>query len=145
RENTGEIEAAIEGRLPELVELKDIRGDLHMHTTETDGRGTLEEMVEAARGRGYEYIAITGHSKALARANGVDEARAVAFAKQVRELNSRGLGIRLFSGIECDILRDGAMDLADDALAELDVVIGSVHSHMSLEPAEMTDRLLRAL
>jgi DNA polymerase (family 10) len=145
RENTGEIEAAIEGRLPELVELKDIRGDLHMHTTETDGRGTLEEMIEAARERGYEYIAITDHSKALAMANGLDETRAVAFAKQVRELNRRGPGIRLFSGIECDILRDGAMDLADDALAELDVVIGSVHSHMSLEPAEMTDRLLRAL
>jgi DNA polymerase (family 10) len=145
RENTGEIEAALEGRLPELVELKDIRGDLHMHTTETDGRGTLEEMVEAARERGYEYIAITDHSKALAMANGLDEARAVAFAKQVRKLNRRDLGIRLFSGIECDILRDGAMDLANDALAELDVVIGSVHSHMSLEPAEMTDRLLRAL
>src|SRR5262249_36929308 len=145
RENTGEIEAALEGRLPELVEIKDIRGDLHMHTTETDGRGTLEEMIEAARERGYEYIAITDHSKALAMANGLDEARAVAFAKQVRALNRRALAIRLFSGIECDILRDGAMDLANDALAELDVVIGSVHSHMSLEPAEMTDRLLRAL
>jgi DNA polymerase (family 10) len=145
RENTGEIEAAIEGRLPELVELKDIRGDLHMHTTETDGRGTLEEMIEAARERGYEYVAITDHSKALAMANGLDEARVVAFAKLVREINRAGPGIRVFSGIECDILRDGAMDLADDALAELDVVIGSVHSHMNLEPAEMTDRLLRAL
>jgi DNA polymerase (family 10) len=145
RENTGEIEAALEGRLPELVELRHIRGDLHMHTTETDGRGTLLEMIEAAIERGYEYIAITDHSKALAMANGLDEARVVAFAKQVRELNRIGAGIRVFSGIECDILRDGAMDLADDALAELDLVIGSVHSHMSLEPAEMTDRLLRAL
>ncbi len=144
RENTGEIEAALEGRLPELVELRDIRGDLHMHTVETDGRATLEEMAQAARERGYEYLAITDHSKALAMANGLDEARAVAFARRVREIGG-SLGIRLFSGIECDILRDGAMDLADDALAELDLVIGSVHSHMNLEPAEMTDRLLRAL
>jgi DNA polymerase (family 10) len=145
RENCGEVEAALEGRLPELVELKHIRGDLHMHTTETDGRGTLEEMVQAARDRGYEYLAITDHSKALAMANGLDEQRTVAFARRVRELNREGLGIRLFSGIECDIMRDGAMDLANDALAELDIVVGSVHSHMSLEPAEMTDRLLRAL
>jgi len=145
RENCGEIEAALENRLPELVELRHIRGDLHMHTTETDGRATLQEMAQAARDRGYEYIAITDHSKALAMANGLDEARVVAFAKQVRELNREGLGIRVFSGIECDILRDGAMDLSNDALAELDIVIGSVHSHMNLESAEMTDRLLRAL
>jgi len=146
RENCGEIEAAAEGRLPELVELKHIRGDLHMHTTETDGRATLREMAQAARERGYEYIAITDHSKALAMANGLDEKRAVAFAREVREINgSGGLGIRVFSGIECDILKNGAMDLADDALAELDLVIGSVHSHMNLEAAEMTDRLLRAL
>jgi DNA polymerase (family 10) len=146
RENCGEIEAALEGRLPELVELKDLRGDLHMHTTETDGRATLEEMAEAARERGYQYIAITDHSKALAMANGLDEARVVAFAKQVRELNRDGRApLRLFSGLECDILKDGAMDLAHDALAELDLVIGSVHSHMNMEAAEMTDRLLRAL
>jgi DNA polymerase (family X) len=145
RENTGEIEAALEGRLPELVELSQIRGDLHMHTTETDGRATLLEMAEAARALGYEYIAITDHSKALAMANGLDEARVVAFAKQVREINCEGIGIRVFSGIECDILKDGAMDLADDALAELDIVIGSVHSHMNQEGAEMTDRMMRAL
>jgi DNA polymerase (family 10) len=146
RENSGEIEAAAEGRLPELVELSQVRGDVHMHTTETDGRASLEEMAEASRQRGYEYVAITDHSKALAMANGLDEARAVAFAREVRERNREGsLGIRIFSGIECDILKDGAMDLADDALAELDLVIGSVHSHMNLEAAEMTDRLLRAL
>jgi DNA polymerase (family 10) len=145
RENGGEIEAAEEGRLPALVELGHIRGDLHMHTTETDGRASLEEMAQAARERGYEYIAITDHSKALAMANGLDEQRVVAFARQVREMNRNGLGIRIFSGIECDILKDGAMDLANDALAELDLVIGSVHSHMNLEAAEMTDRLLRAL
>ena len=145
RENCGEVEAAEDGRIPRLVELKDIRGDIHMHTTETDGRASLEEMADAARKMGYEYIAITDHSKAIAMANGLDEKRAVAFARQVRELNENGLGIRVFSGIECDILKDGALDLANDALAELDVVIGSVHSHMNLEPTEMTDRLLRAL
>ena len=146
RENSGEIEAAAEGRLPELVELSQVRGDVHMHTTETDGRASLEEMAEAARQRGYEYVAITDHSKALAMANGLDETRAVAFARQIRERNREGsLGIRIFSGIECDILKDGAMDLSDDALAELDLVVGSVHSHMNLEAAEMTDRLLRAL
>ena len=145
RENSGEVEAAAEGRLPELVEQRHIRGDLHMHTTETDGRASLEEMADAALARGYEYIAITDHSKALAMANGLDEKRVVAFARQVRERNRNGLGIRIFSGIECDILRDGSMDLADDALAELDLVIGSVHSHMNMEAAAMTDRLLRAL
>ena len=143
RENQGEIEAAETGALPKLVTLGDMRGDLHMHTVESDGRATLEQMAEAARSQGYEYIAITDHSKALAMANGLDEKRAVAFAAQVRELDHKGLGIRVFSGLECDIKRDGSMDLADDALAELDFVIGSVHSYMNLEAAEMTDRLLR--
>lgn len=145
RENCGEIEAALEGRLPKLIELSDIRGDLHMHTVETDGRATLQEMAEAAKAQGYQYIAITDHSKALAMANGLDEKRAVAFAQQVRELNQNGLGIRIFSGLECDIKRHGEMDLAEDALAELDIVVGSVHSFMNLEAAEMTDRLMRAL
>ncbi|HLK47242.1 MAG TPA: DNA polymerase/3'-5' exonuclease PolX [Bryobacteraceae bacterium] len=145
RENSGEIEAAAENRLPELVELRHIRGDIHMHTTETDGRASLEEMATAAKNQGYEYVAITDHSKAIAMANGLDETRAVAFARRVRDMNHDELGIRVFSGLECDILRDGTLDLAADALAELDVVIGSVHSHMNLEAAEMTDRLLRAL
>jgi DNA polymerase (family X) len=145
RENCGEIDVAVENRLPKLIELSDIRGDLHMHTTETDGRATLQEMAEAAHALGYQYIAITDHSKALAMANGLDENRAVAFAKQVRDLNRAGLPLRVFSGLECDIKRDGEMDLAEDALAELDIVVGSVHSHMNLEAAEMTDRLMRAL
>jgi DNA polymerase (family 10) len=146
RENNGEIELAAEGRLPELVRLEDIRGDLHMHTTETDGRASLEDMAAAARARGYEYIAITDHSKAIAMSNGLNEERVEAFAKQVRDINASGhLGIHVFSGIECDIMRDGTLDLAWDALAHLDFVIGSVHSHMNLEAAEMTDRLLRAL
>jgi DNA polymerase (family 10) len=144
RENAGEIEAAAERRLPKLVQFADIRGDLHMHTTESDGRASLEEMAAAARERNLEYIAITDHSKALAMANGLNEERAVAFARRVRQMGA-GLGIRVFSGIECDILRDGKMDLSEDALAELDWVVGSVHSYMNLEPAEMTDRLMRAL
>jgi DNA polymerase (family 10) len=145
RENSGELDAAAEGRLPALIQLNDIRGDLHMHTTETDGKASLREMVDAAAAMGYEYIAITDHSKALAMANGLDEARVVAFARKVRELNREGLPLRLFSGLECDILRNGDMDLSEDALAELDLVIGSVHSYMNLEAAEATDRLLRAL
>ncbi len=145
RENQGEIEAAEAGKLPKLVSLKDIRGDLHMHTLETDGRATLEEMAEAAHALGYQYVAITDHSKALAMANGMDEKRAVEFAHRVREMDQSGMGLRVFSGVECDIRRDGVMDLEDDALGELDLVIGSVHSYMNQEPAEMTDRLLRAL
>src|SRR6201999_3887214 len=101
---------------------------------------------EAARGLGYEYIAITDHSKAIAMAFGLDEARVVEFARTVRKINEAdNLGIRIFSGLECDIMKDGSMDIAWDALAELDLVIGSVHSHMNLEPAAMTDRLLKAL
>ena len=121
RENSGELEAAAAGTLPNLVTLGDIRGDLHMHTTESDGKASLREMVDAAAALGYEYVAITDHSKALAMANGLDEQRVVNFARQVRELNREGLPIRLFSGLECDILRDGAMDLSEDALAELDL------------------------
>lgn len=131
--------------LPRLLELQDLRGDLHMHTHESDGRGSLEEMAAAARDLGYEYLAITDHSKALAMANGLNEERVVAFAEQVRQVNQRGLGIHVFSGLECDIRKDGSMDIAWDALAELDLVIGSVHSYMQMEKAEMTDRLLRAL
>jgi DNA polymerase (family 10) len=146
RENKGEIELAEAHALPKLVEQSDIRGDLHMHTTATDGRATLEEMAEAARAQGYEYIAITDHSKAIAMAFGLDEKRVVEFAQTVRKINETGnLGIRIFSGLECDIMKEGEMDIAWDALAELDMVIGSVHSHMSLEPEAMTDRLLRAL
>jgi DNA polymerase (family 10) len=145
RENCGELEAAQNGTLPKLVELSDVRGDLHMHTVATDGKATLREMAEAAAALGYEYIAITDHSKALAMANGLDEERVVEFAHQVRELNRDGLPLRVFSGLECDVLRDGAMDISEDALAQLDLVIGSVHSHFNLEWQEMTDRLLRAM
>jgi DNA polymerase (family 10) len=145
RENCGEIELAEQRKLPVLVDLSDIRGDIHMHTTETDGRATLEEMAAECKALGYEYIAITDHSKALAMANGLDENRVVEFARRVREINANGLGIHIFSGLECDIRREGELDIENDALAALDFVIGSVHSYMNLEPQEMTDRLLRAL
>lgn len=145
RENTGEIEAAEKRELPRLIELEDIRGDLHMHTRESDGRGTLEEMAAAALARGYEYIVITDHSKALAMANGLDEKRAIAFAQMVAGIGHQELGLRVFSGIECDILKDGQMDLDNEALAALDFVVASVHSHMNLDAAAMTDRLLAAL
>ena len=146
RENCGEIELAEAHALPKLVEQRDIRGDLHMHTTATDGRATLEEMAEAARALGYEYIAITDHSKAIAMAFGLDEKRVVDFARTVRKVNESGNpGIRIFAGLECDIMKDGSMDIAWDALAELDIVIGSVHSHMNLEPEAMTERMLKAL
>jgi DNA polymerase (family 10) len=146
RENQGEIELAEAHALPKLVEQSNIRGDLHMHTTATDGRATLEEMAEAARALGYEYIAITDHSKAIAMAFGLDEAKVIEFAKTCRKINESGnLGIRILSGLECDIMKDGEMDIAWDALAELDIVIASVHSHMGLEPDAMTERMLRAL
>jgi DNA polymerase (family 10) len=146
RENAGEIELAEAHALPKLVEQREVRGDLHMHTTATDGRATLEEMALAARELGYEYIAITDHSKAMAMSFGLDEKRVVEFSRTVRRINESGeLGIRIFSGLECDIMKDGTLDIEADALAELDIVIGSVHNNMNLEPEAMTERLLRAL
>jgi DNA polymerase (family 10) len=145
RENRGEIAAAEGQRLPRLIADEDIRGDLHMHTTETDGRADLESMARAARELGREYIAITEHSRALAMANGLDERRALEHAARVRALNGRVEGITLLAGIECDILPDGRLDLAEDCLAQLDYVVGSVHSAFSQDESAMTDRLLRAM
>jgi DNA polymerase (family 10) len=145
RENRGEIEAAAGRTLPRLIGLPDLRGDLHMHTTVTDGRDDLETMAAAARRLGHEYIAITEHSQALAMARGLDERAALEHAARVRALNGRFDGLTLLAGIECDILSDGTLDLADDCLAQLDIVVASVHSNFSQEPARLTDRLLRAL
>jgi len=145
RENRGEIDAARERRLPRLVSATDIRGDLHMHTTATDGRDDLESMAAGAQRLGHRYIAITDHSQALAMANGLDEHRALEHARRVRSLNGRFDGLTLLAGIECDILADGRLDLADDCLAELDLVVASVHSHFSQDAVQMTDRVLRAL
>ena len=116
-----------------------------MHTTATDGRDDLESMAAAAQRLGHEYIAITDHSKAMAMANGLDERRALEHAARVRALNGRYEGLTLLAGIECDILADGTLDLADDCLAQLDWVVASVHSHFGQEESQMTDRLLRAL
>jgi DNA polymerase (family 10) len=145
RENRGEIAAAERRELPRLIQLQDIRGDLHMHTTATDGRADAETMARAAQAAGLEYVAITDHSRALAMANGLDEARALEHAAAVRALNARLEGLTVLAGIECDIRPDGALDLADDCLAQLDFVIASIHSAFSQDEARMTDRLLRAI
>jgi DNA polymerase (family 10) len=145
RENRGEIDAALSGSLPVLVTLADLRGDLHMHTTETDGRDDLPTMAAAAHRLGHSYVAITDHSQALAMANGLDERRALQHAARVRALNGRFEGLTLLAGIECDILPDGRLDLSDDCLAALDYVVASVHSQFSQEPAQLTDRMLRAI
>ena len=145
RENCGEIEAAAEHRLPKLIELSDLRGDLQMHTPASDGRHSIEEMAQAARKKGYEYIAITDHSKAVTVANGMDEARTLAHMRAIRAASAKSKGIRILAGIEVDILKDGKLDLADEVLAELDVVVASVHSFMSLERAAITERMLAAM
>jgi DNA polymerase (family 10) len=145
REGRGELEAAERRALPDLLRLEDIRGDLHSHTTETDGRDDIETMARAAQELGLRYLAVTDHSQALAMANGLDEHRAIAHAKRVRDIGARLDGITLLAGIECDIRPDGSMDLADDCLAELDVVVASVHSAFNQEEAQMTDRMLRAI
>jgi DNA polymerase (family 10) len=145
RECRGEFEAARDGRLPMLVERADLRGDLHCHTTATDGKDTIRAMALAAREAGLTYLAITDHSQSLAMANGLDERRALEHAAQVHAIGDQLEGITLLAGIECDIRPDGTMDLADDCLAQLDVVVASVHSALTQEPERMTDRVLRAL
>lgn len=146
REDLGEIAAAEQHRLPHLIEQADIRGDLHMHTSETDGKNTIREMAEAALERGYGYIAITDHSKNLAMTNGLDDARALQHVERIRVVDREMEGrIRIFSGIEVDILADGALDLSDEVLAQMDVVVASVHSHFNQPAEQMTERVLRAI
>jgi DNA polymerase (family 10) len=150
RENCGELEAAATHTLPQLVTLADIRGDLHMHTNATDGRDSIRQMAEAALAKGLSYIAITDHSKNLAMTNGLDDARALAHVKRIREVDAElqqeyGGRIRVLPGIEVDILADGALDLDDSTLAQMDIVVASVHSHFAQPLEEMTERVLRAL
>jgi len=145
RENLGEIDLAEKHALPRLIEEKDLQGDVHMHTVETDGKNTILEMAEAAKARGYKYIAITDHSKNLAFANGLDDKRAVEHIARIRAADKQIEGITIFAGIEVDILADGDLDLSDDVLAQMDIVIASVHSVFNQEPAKMTDRLLKAI
>ncbi|MGB6691396.1 MAG: helix-hairpin-helix domain-containing protein, partial [Terracidiphilus sp.] len=146
RENLGEIEAAAQHALPRLIEQSDLRGDVHMHTTATDGRNSIREMAEAALARGLEYIAITDHSKNLAMTNGLDEKRALEHLERIREVDRKMEGrIRVFTGIEVDILADGALDLDDEVLARMDVVVASVHTRFDQSREEMTARVLRAI
>jgi DNA polymerase (family 10) len=149
RENRGEIEAARNGLLPELVRLSDLRGDLHCHTTATDGHAGLAIMVEAARQQGLEYLAITEHSKRLTMAHGLDSRRLLEQMEQIDRLNQRfsgqGLSFRVLKGIEVDILEDGGLDLPDAVLARLDLVVGAVHSKLHLSRAQQTRRILKAM
>jgi DNA polymerase (family 10) len=145
REDNGEVEAAQEGKLPKLVTLDDIRGDLHAHTNETDGHNTLEEMAEAAEGKGYGYLAITEHSKKVSMAHGFDAKKLEMQIERIDKLNSKLKGLTILKGIEVDILKDGSLDLPDDILKELDVVVGSVHYNRNLSKGEMTDRIIRAM
>ena len=146
RENLGEIDLAAEHRLPRVVALDDIRGDVHMHTTASDGRNSIREMAEAAIACGYQYIAITDHSKNLAMTGGLDEKRVLEQIGQVQAADRAMEGrIRILTGIEVDILADGAIDLDDEVLAQLDVVIASVHTRFEQSREEMTERVLRAM
>ncbi|HWR17664.1 MAG TPA: DNA polymerase/3'-5' exonuclease PolX [Terriglobales bacterium] len=145
RESCGEIELAEKNAIPELLKQEDLQGDVHMHTVETDGKCTIEEMAEAARARGYKYMAITDHTKNLAMANGLTDDRALLHIKKIHDANKKLEGIKIFAGAEVDILADGSLDLSDEVLAQMDIVIASVHSHFNQEPAQMTERLLKAI
>jgi DNA polymerase (family 10) len=145
RENSGEIEAAEKHTLPKLIERRDIKGDLQMHTTASDGKNSIEEMAEAAKALGHEYIAITDHSKAVTVANGLDEKRMAAHIKKLRAADEKGLGIRVLVGSEVDILKDGKLDYSDEILAQVDVVVCSVHSYFTMDRAAMTERMLAAI
>ena len=145
RENCGEFEAAAEGRLPKLIEKENIRGTFHCHTTASDGRNSLEEMADAAEALGLQYLGIADHSRSLIQAHGLDETRLRAQMAAIRKLNKERGEFRVFSGVECDIMRDGSLDFEDDVLADLDYVVASVHSGFGMPQAEMTERVIRAI
>lgn len=145
REDRGEVERALKGDLPKLITREDIRGDLHNHSTESDGTATIEEMAAAAKALGYEYLAITDHSKALAMTNGLSVERLVKHAENIRRISDRLKGITLLAGSEVDILADGTMDYEDEVLKELDIVIASPHLSLKQDVRKATDRLLRAI
>jgi DNA polymerase (family 10) len=145
RESQGEIEAAQQGKLPELVTLKDIRGDLHVHTKETDGHHTLEQMVEAGRDRGYQYVAITDHSKRLSMTHGFDAKRLAKRNEEIDRLNGKLKGFSVLKSIEVDILEDGSLDLPDSILKELDLTVCSVHSKFNLPRKKQMERIIRAM
>jgi DNA polymerase (family 10) len=145
REDRGEVEAAAEGQLPELLRLEDIRGDLHVHTTASDGANTVEEMIAACRQRGYAYLAICDHSKSQIQANGLDEERLAEHVAAIRAAAKKHKGITVLAGIEVDVFKDGRLDFGADVLAELDFVTASPHSALGLGRQEATQRLIRAI
>ncbi len=145
REDRGEIDAAEQGALPPLLALEDIRGDLQMHSTWSDGKNTLEEMLDGCVRRGYEYFAVTDHSKSLAMTGGLDAAKLRRQWEEIAEIQARHSEIRILRGMEVDILADGTLDLEDELLAELDIVLASVHSRFDLPAVEQTERVLRAV
>lgn len=145
REDRGEIEAAMERKIPRLLEIGDIKGDLHVHSNWSDGKNTMEEMALAARAFGYEYIAITDHSGSSRIANGLSEKRLLEHIKEVEELNESIEGIRILSGTECDILPNGTLDYSDDLLEQLDIVVAAVHGAVEQDSKTMTKRIVSAL
>ena len=145
REDRGEIDAAEKHKLPHLIEWSNLRGTFHNHTTASDGRATLEDMVAAAKELGLEYLGIADHSKASFQANGLDEKRLAAQVARIAELNAADNDFRIFAGTECDILKDGTLDFPDEVLATLDYVVASIHSSFTMPEAEMTKRIIRAM
>ncbi len=145
REDAGEIEAALKGKLPRLVEAGDIRGDLHAHTNASDGHHTIDALVGAARKRGYEYIIVSDHSKSSTIARGLSADELLSHVEKIRAAQKRHRGITILAGSECDILPDGSMDYPDEVLAQLDLVIGAVHARFKQPKAEMTRRICKAL
>ena len=146
RENRGEFTASIKGKLPTLIEEDDIRGTLHNHTTASDGRNTLKEMISAAEDLGWEYIGITDHSKSSFQAGGQSEDELLKQVEEIRKINaSKKYHIHVFSSVECDILTDGSLDFSDQVLKKLDYVVASVHSALNQDEKTMTKRLIRAI
>src|SRR5438067_364096 len=145
RENCGEFEAAKQHSLPKLIEKENLRGTFHCHTTASDGHNSLEEMAEAAQALGFEYLGIADHRRSQIQAHGLDEKKLLAQVSQIRKLNKKFDGFRIFGGVECDILRDGSLDFPDEILSQLDFVVASVHSAVGLSEADMTRRMIRAM
>jgi DNA polymerase (family 10) len=145
RENRGEIGAALEGRLPSLVEQSDVRGDLHLHTDATDGRASLADIAAAAKRKGYLYAAVTDHSKRVAMVKGLDERALLSSWREIEKLNERMSAFHLLKGVEVDVLEDGSLDIADDVLSRADFVIASVHYNTNMTRARMTRRIVKAL
>ena len=145
REDRGEIAAAENNELPTLLEWQNLRGTFHNHTTESDGRASLEQMAEGAQELGLQYLGIADHSKSSVQANGLDETRLLAQVQRIRELNADFEDFRLFAGTECDIKKDGSLDFSDEVLGQLDYVVASIHSSFTLSEAEMTNRIIKAI